>query len=118
MIIINQLGDILLQKQPEKGVWGGLWSFPKATDKKDCDIFLNDLFSVKWRRVKEMDSFQHRLTHLEFRITPLLFSSSATRKETVLTDNLTWHKIHKKMSVGLPAPVKNLILEVAKVNSH
>jgi len=118
IIIINQLGDILLQKQPEKGVWGGLWSFPKAEDKKGCDIFLDNLFSVKWHRVKEMDSFQHRLTHLEFRITPLLFSSSATRKETVLTDDLTWHKIHKKMSVGLPAPVKNLIIEVAKVNSH
>jgi A/G-specific adenine glycosylase len=118
IMVINKLGNILLQKQPGKGVWGGLWSFPKATNKKDCDIFLNDLFTVKWQKVKEMDTFQHRLTHLEFRITPLLFSSSATTKEAELTSNLKWHNIHRTISVGLPSPVKKLILEIAKVNSE
>jgi A/G-specific adenine glycosylase len=114
IIIMNQLGNILLQKQPPKGVWGGLWCFPKAEDEKECSIVLDRLNIGKWQQLETMSSFQHRLTHVAFQITPLLFSSSVSSKDAATVDNVAWYNIRETELVGLPAPVKKLMLKLAR----
>ena len=67
LMLRNPQGDILLQKNPPAGLWGGLWVLPQIQQRKQLEATCNQLgLSIKSEQLleKQRHSFSH--FHLDY----------------------------------------------------
>lgn len=93
-IIQNKDGDILLEKRPTKGIWGGLWSFVEC-----------EKTHGKLTEKQNLQTIKHQFTHFTLIITPVLCKT--TKK--IADDNTFWYKIGSKLPGGIAAPVAKIL---------
>ena len=74
LILLNPEQEVLLEKRPPVGIWGGLWSFPEATTDSVQDRLAE--FNVLDATATKLDSGQHVFSH--FRLC-LLYTSPSPR---------------------------------------
>lgn len=92
---------VLLEKRPDKGVWGGLWCLPADTSLAD---------TLGPGAPMRMASFAHELTHFRMAITPWRLEVIAKGNALPsLTDPLRWVPLAKLGDYGLPKPVRALL---------
>lgn len=103
--------QIMLEKRPPEGIWSGLFSFPEekgllkpATVKKIC----HDRFQQYALKIKCFDSFRHTFTHFHLDILPILIDI----KEPLEKTGYFWYKLQQNIPIGVPAPVKKLLLQL------
>lgn len=113
MLVITNQDKILLQKRPETGIWGGLWSLPECTE-KTVKITLQKLGIVTYALQKQ-NQFRHTFTHYHLNITPVLIQINPNKSATQPIDHpvpLTqsgyyWYET-SHLNCGIPAPVKTI----------
>lgn len=112
-LVIALHGDtVLLQRRPQRGIWGGLWSLPLVGDMDDAlDAHPLDADTVRQAAqaygtvstVEMAGALTHTFTHFRLYM-HLLRAEIAT--PAVLDDDWRWIPLAQLNSVGLPAPVK------------
>lgn len=112
LIVRNQDGEILLEKRPAKGIWGGLYCVP-------CFETLNEAYACAEKLgtasndLEEQPALTHRLTHRLLLITPFeaQISSPDTlpRSENASKDNRFWVKPENLADYGLPKPLADYL---------
>jgi A/G-specific adenine glycosylase len=113
LILENDCCQILLEKRPPTGIWGGLWSLPEFIGEQDavawCETHRIEVLSKKIG-VTQRHSFSH--FHLEYY--PLTITASGDGYR--LNEPGRWEWICKKKlnTFGVPAPVKQLLLNQLK----
>lgn len=63
LIISNPSGEVFLIRRQEKGVWGGLWSFPESTDRESGIRTCLDYFGCEPDNVEPWPSLRHTFSH-------------------------------------------------------
>lgn len=99
--------DILLEKRPGMGIWGGLWSLPQ---------FDNEGAARQWylqsgmhaNNGERMETFTHAFTHFRLRITPLLIRLSR-RPKRAMEPGSVWLSAKDALQAAIPAPVRSLL---------
>lgn len=123
----DQQGQIYLQKRPQKGIWGGLWSLPEFESLQSCQESLQSQRRLV-KSLLEWPSFRHTFSHYHLEIYPVHctqhFSeeNQAEPSSTKLNENLAmyasqadiegrWIGVEAllKGEVGVPAPVLKLV---------
>lgn len=108
LILRDGEGRVLLQRRGAQGVWSGLWSLPEAENSDDA-----------WReaqrhaRIDDAQSltpFVHVFSHYRLQIQPLLFDGAAAAHAIADNADLRWCTIADLPSLGLPAPVRSLLM--------
>lgn len=104
LLVEDQAGNILLQKRPPAGIWGGLWSLPQlpagATSEQVCEQLGADP-----QTLTALPTLRHAFTHFELDIAPLRVRA---RPATGIMDAaLQWYA--PDALPGLPAPVRRII---------
>ena len=106
LLLCYRQNAIWLQKRPQTGIWGGLWSLPELP----ADTPLSEIATL----VKSQDStadnllkwpeFKHTFTHYHLMITPVL-------QMNTLHVSLPgeWVLMPSALEKGLPAPIRKLI---------
>lgn len=92
----NKKGEIYLEKQPEKGVWGLLYSFPKIEKETSEDDIPYLMMSLK-----------HQLTHFTMAISVLDYTNKKNLSNKSL--NGIWCSPKIALTLGLPKPIKDII---------
>ncbi|WP_066014413.1 A/G-specific adenine glycosylase [Endozoicomonas atrinae] len=118
LMVVNQYGEILLEKRPPSGIWGGLWSFPEISNP---DQIIEQALEKTGLLLKEFDtwqSFRHTFSHYHLDITPALsfVEYPGQTSNTVIKDHDSyyWFALHQSPELGLAAPVKKLLQKVEK----
>jgi A/G-specific adenine glycosylase len=102
---------ILLERRGPQGVWSGLWSLPEAIDADDA-----------WRTAQRhahiddaqaLAPFTHVFSHYRLNVEPLLYDQAAARQQIADDAQLSWCSASDLAALGLPAPVRKLLLEIA-----
>jgi len=75
MLIFLHANEVMLEKRPTKGIWGGLWSLPETND---ANAQLGLLLS----------KFTHTFTHFKLHIQPQLIHTS--KQNELLKPNTIW----------------------------
>ncbi|WP_333680431.1 A/G-specific adenine glycosylase [Dyella sp.] len=108
LILRNADGRVLLQRRGAQGVWSGLWSLPEADGTDDA-----------WREAQRhariddaqpLMPFVHVFSHYRLRIQPLLFDGATAAHAIADNADLRWCTVSELSALGLPAPVRSLLM--------
>ena len=108
LIYRNLKGRVYLAKRPNRGVWSGLWSFVECEDRKVAISAAIKEHNLEARIAYSLPKFKHSFTHYHLWIHPIIINSPGLEKG--------YHNINK-LALGLPAPVKKIILLLDSPNS-
>lgn len=70
MLLLLQGDEILLEKRPPSGIWGGLWSLPEVPDDVDAQELARERYGVEAELLPSLPVLTHTFTHFRLHITP------------------------------------------------
>jgi len=105
-LLLHDRGQLLLEKRPAPGIWGGLWSFPEAPA-KDIDGHCRRSLGCEVRSTKTLETLEHGFTHFRLRIHPLL--CQVARTPNAQSPGSLWLDIDEVSEAAVPAPVRTLV---------
>jgi A/G-specific adenine glycosylase len=119
MLVVVHDGEVLLEQRPGSGIWGGLLSLPEVDGHvgvelaRDGDTALAAALP-RFGKVEEVQALLplvHVFTHYKLHIHP----HKVTLAERGATPgNHVWLKLSDVGDAALPAPVKKLLIELAR----
>ncbi len=110
LLLTNHEGEVLLQKRPPTGIWGGLWSFPEWDGAVDLEKIIMEDYGLQTISVEKMVSFIHTFTHFRLEITPLrLYVERANSTKVMEPERTLWYKFDPSNSLAMPVPVIKLL---------
>ncbi len=105
---------VLLEQRPPQGIWGSLWSFPECQEKSEIDR-LSHKFTAANNTLKETwEPLRHTFSHFHLDITPVFIAIPPIQPSIMEAQRWLWYDLHKPQSVGLAAPVKQLLGQLMK----
>jgi len=110
-LLLMHGGDILLEKRPAQGIWGGLWCLPQIEDGQGvvADYLLRNGVEVSERA--ELEEFTHTFTHFKLHIVPVLLR--VVRKPLqVQQGGSVWLEVEEALGAAIPTPVRKLLLKL------
>lgn len=112
-VITRNPSEVLLQKRPTSGIWGGLWAPPEFADESAARNWIAKSLGIPARDCFAGTPFQHTFTHFKLEAYPVRVHCAAnqTLSTTVQFDveDLQWFSLHPAPAVGLPAPIVRLL---------
>ena len=98
LILLNDKNEILLQKRPTVGIWGGLWSLPESAEASDQQLIkkARQLGCKKITKVKSLQTFRHTFSHFHLMIHPSIWRVSEKSKHVAELDTISWEDINDK----------------------
>ncbi len=106
-MVQNRQGEVLLERRPEEGVWGGLWSFPELESPQQWDEWSEVYLGRRVKRPQCWHGVSHTFTHFRLEITPLHLELDG---EVELTpEGGEWVTLAQLQERGVAAPVGRLI---------
>jgi A/G-specific adenine glycosylase len=101
--------QVLLEKKPPSGIWGGLWSLPEFDNADGAlDWCRQQRYSLK--RFSLGEKKRHTFSHFHLDFVPLLAEIENPPNEVADQDRWVWHDRSQLHLLGLPAPVKKILL--------
>jgi A/G-specific adenine glycosylase len=108
MLILMSRGEVLLEKRPASGIWGGLWSFPEAAEDRIEAAALR--YGARPDRLRRLTLVDHAFTHFKLRIRPVL--AQVADPPGIREPGLLWLTVEDALGAAVPAPVKRILGEL------
>ena len=101
-------GGVLLERRPDRGIWGGLWCLPQFPSQAAARLFASTALDGAAVDAGSQPTIRHAFTHFELEISPLF--ARCTGWAGVMDGAATlWYNPAQPERLGLPAPVTALI---------
>jgi len=117
-VVTRAPGEVLLQKRPNSGIWGGLWAPPEFETASAAKTWIANTLSLPVERCRIDEPVHHTFTHFKLEAHPVRAECVANRIEPIdvesEADHLQWFALHPPPSVGLPAPIVRLLTELGR----
>jgi A/G-specific adenine glycosylase len=113
MLVLIASGEVLLEKRPQTGIWGGLWSLPEADVATDATEEAVKRFAIKGRPARALTTVEHGFTHYSLSIHPKQIAVSA-RTPQVMEPRLMWINLEDAVNAAVPSPVKRILASLTK----
>lgn len=106
MLVMLHAGEVLLEKRPDSGIWGGLWSLPECAEQDDPARAAERL-GYTAMLTGELPAFEHLFTH--FRLTIQPWRLQVDRPSGVAEPGRIWLALDDLDGAALPAPVRRIL---------
>jgi A/G-specific adenine glycosylase len=109
MLLLLRGNEVLLEKRPQSGIWGGLWSLPEIANHEIAAEVALGRFGFEVESEEPLAIVNHAFTHFKLAITPQpcrLISKSSQ----VNAPNLIWLTLDDAIGAAIPTPVRNILL--------
>jgi A/G-specific adenine glycosylase len=111
VVALRDSGEVLLERRPESGVWGGLWCLPEFASEGAAAEFIRA--ALEAGHPQPLDVLEHGFTHFDLSITPLLVHCGSVQAGVAEAGASLWYNIRSPARVGLPAPITTLLSGLA-----
>ncbi|MFA5370403.1 MAG: A/G-specific adenine glycosylase [Sideroxydans sp.] len=105
-------GDILLEKRPGNGIWGGLWC-PPQFDAESAAMAWFVRNGMEASTGERLDTFVHTFTHFKLHITPLRVELAHKAQRTAQPGSV-WLDLTEALGAAIPTPVRRLLQELVR----
>jgi A/G-specific adenine glycosylase len=112
MLALEHAGEVLLEKRPPSGIWGGLWCLPEAGRSRNLRRFCEERFGARIGSAKPLAAVEHGFTHFRLTIRPQHLRI-ARLEPGVCEPGHLWLPLEDAVGAALPAPVKRILLNLA-----
>jgi len=112
VVALTDSGEVLLERRPEAGIWGGLWCLPQFSSAADATAFIRGAIGGQRAATQLLAPLEHAFTHFDLTISPLLVRCALAAGEVSDGEGL-WYNIRSPARIGLPAPVSALLSGLA-----
>ena len=108
VLLIEHGGEILFERRPPQGIWGGLWSLPELALDADVLDAVKARFAVDVTLSERLPPIAHGFTHFTLTLHPQRLSARRwpSRAET---QGSIWLSPTDARGAALPAPIKKLL---------
>lgn len=110
LVVRSHDGRVLLERRPPTGVWAGMWSLPEVADHDAAREFIARHTSVDFDGNAPLALIEHTFSHYRLHIAPLSWTGARESARIGDNDLRRWHPLDSLDEVGLPAPVRKLLL--------
>ena len=107
MLVVVSRGEVLLEKRPPSGIWGGLWSLPEAAADADVGGALAS-WGFAGASVEPLAPFEHAFTHFTLEVTPWRVSPRGGSR-LAADRQATWLPLCDVAGAALPSPIRKLL---------
>jgi len=107
--------EIWLERRPEAGIWGGLWSLPELESEAALDEFLESRFAVRAAAIERWDTLRHSFSHYDLDIRPLAVRLAGASRTLADAGTGAWYPAAGP-PVGVAAPVAKLIERLTRAS--
>jgi A/G-specific adenine glycosylase len=110
-LLIAQAGEqlsaaVLLERRPDSGVWGGLWSPPQFESQDAALRWCVQELGSPHSSPEALEPIDHAFTHFDLRLKPVRVKCVATAHAQ--DSNRQWYQLSNPSRVGLPQPIRQL----------
>jgi len=114
LILRDRNGEVLLQRRPPSGIWGGLWSFPECDVDQDAKQWCIKELGIEVDAATPLPTIHHGFTHFDLDILPILLDASPlstahTHGVAERSQSLWYNANAPARALGLAAPVTALL---------
>lgn len=130
MLLLRHADSVLLQRRPDKAIWGGLWSLPESTwrakekiskssTNNSMDLTAKELFQLmlpdekissalkSFKSIERGVEIKHVFTHR--RLWMQIWHVTSSDAMRLNGDDLRWVPLRQLGKYGLPQPIKLLL---------
>lgn len=108
LLVLARGGEVMLEKRPPTGIWGGLWSFPELALDDDPHRISEQCYGAAIAPVEVLDPIEHGFTHFRLRLRPWLAPVTALTPQANAPGRL-WLPVHDAIGAAVPAPIRKLL---------
>lgn len=115
MLILQHGNNIMLEKRPPVGIWGGLWSFPEADADEILAIetIVKKRFGISAKTDNALPVLSHAFTHFKLHIQPQPLQVMQLSPHASETGRI-WLSIEAAIGAAIPTPVRKILQSLAK----
>jgi A/G-specific adenine glycosylase len=108
MVLACLDGQVYLERRPESGIWGGLWSLPEVND-ASVEGWCRERLAREPIQLEEWQVLRHSFSHYDLDIRPILVRIEAPLSKVADFADARWHPLDNELPGGVAAPVSTLI---------
>ena len=112
LLVTDDQGQVLLEKRPPAGIWGGLWSFPECETYEQINTWCQRHLAVSDFDVTLWQPRRHTFSHYHLDITPAEIRLKTTTSCVMDAADRVWYNTRNTDLRGLAAPVARLLAEL------
>jgi A/G-specific adenine glycosylase len=110
-LLLMHGNDILLEKRPGSGIWGGLWCPPQLDDGQGIVADYLQRNGVEVSERIDLPEFTHTFTHFKLHITPVLLRV-AHKPLRAQQPGSVWLDVEEALRGAIPTPVRKVLLQL------
>ena len=108
MVLANIDDAVYLERRPEAGIWGGLWSLPELGE-QCLDDWVDKALGDSIYHAEKWNVLRHSFSHYDLDIQPIVVRSATFASKVADSGATTWYKLSEAPPGGIAAPVKLLL---------
>jgi A/G-specific adenine glycosylase len=108
MLVLQHAGEVLLEKRPPTGIWGGLWCFPETAAGDDIDKICSERFGARLGAARCLPKLEHGFTHFRLTIEPRWAQVTRLRTRAAEPGHV-WLPVEEASAAAVPTPVRRIL---------
>jgi A/G-specific adenine glycosylase len=108
LLVTRAQGEVLLQRRPAAGIWGGLWAPPDFESLAAAEQFCGARLARARLEPTPLPLLKHGFTHFDLEITPIRAHCQGLAGVMEGAETL-WYNARQPARIGLPAPIATLL---------
>jgi len=113
MVLASANGQVYLERRPEAGIWGGLWSLPELAGQSVGDWCV-EVLGGEANETESWDILRHSFSHYDLDIQPIFVRIELPASKVAEADARIWYEPDDAPPGGMAAPVRKLIDQLKK----
>jgi A/G-specific adenine glycosylase len=106
MLLLLDRGELMLEKRPSRGIWGGMWSLPELPVGDDPGRHCREHFGCTPQAQQALPQLNHSFTHFKLHIQPIQLH--LVPRHTSQPGQI-WLTPEDALDAALPTPVRKLV---------
>ena len=114
MLILQHGDEVLLEKRPPAGIWGGLWSFPETDAKLGFETIVLNQFGMIVEVLQPLPALSHAFTHFKLHIQPQPMQV-LTVSPNICEPKYVWLSIDDAIGAAISTPIRKILHSLQKL---
>lgn len=117
LVVARRDREVLLERRPPSGLWGGLWAFPEFPTRAHALQWCGEHL-VSPGPARNGEPLQHAFSHFDYEMKPVFVDCRGSRAATHDDDRHRWYDTAAPAELGLPKPVATLLQRAMQADTE